>query len=235
MEKTAGHLAYSELQRAANRSGQSRWRRIGTRSLSLTGFIVSNTLPIFAVFYFDWSVFDLVIIYWMESLILGFYTVMKMLYVDTANVYSDIEVFKAIPFFTAVYIGLCYVIGLGILKVFNQLPALSGDEPFPQLIFAKRLLEYSIINRKWIWIPIFISYGVSFVSDYMKGGQYFRANLGKLMILPIVRSITLVVMFYCVLCNTDNLWTVSTLMKMICLKIVFDLFFDFLGRRKAVL
>jgi hypothetical protein len=69
----------------------------------------------------------------------------------------------------------------------------------------------------------------------MKGERYFRANLGKLMVLPILRGITLVVLFYWVLCNTDKLWTLSTLVKIICLKIAFELFFDFLGRRKAIL
>lgn len=205
------------------------------RSLSLIGFIVSNMLPIFAVFYFDWKPFDLVLIYWAESLILGFYTVLKMLYVDTPNVRSDIAVFSEIPTFAGAYSIFCIIIGIAILRIFNQFPVLSGDEFFPKLAFVTHLFKLCFVERKWVCLSIFLGYGVSFVCDYMKGQQYFRAYLGKLMVLPMLRCIALAVLFYYALCVTGSLQSSMASAKIICLKIGFDVFFGFLERRRAVL
>lgn len=40
--------------------------------------LISNLTPLIGVFLFDWSVFSLIFLYWMESFIIGFFAVLKM-------------------------------------------------------------------------------------------------------------------------------------------------------------
>ena len=41
--------------------------------------IVANLLPVFGVFYWDWSVFNLLLVFWAENLIIGAFQILKML------------------------------------------------------------------------------------------------------------------------------------------------------------
>ncbi len=45
----------------------------------LIALIAANTIPLFGVFIFGWDVFDILLIYWLESGVIGFYNILKMI------------------------------------------------------------------------------------------------------------------------------------------------------------
>ena len=47
-------------------------------NLSLLALIGANLIPLVGIFLFDWDVTFIVILYWIENLIAGFYNILKM-------------------------------------------------------------------------------------------------------------------------------------------------------------
>ena len=47
--------------------------------LVLLALVLANLIPLFGVLYLDWDVGSIVVLYWAENLIIGGYTVLKML------------------------------------------------------------------------------------------------------------------------------------------------------------
>jgi hypothetical protein len=235
MQKKTNPLVNPVLKKVDKLSLSAAPKSLVRRLLSVIGFAAVNMLAALAVILFDWNLFDLVLLYWVESLILGFYTILKMLYVDTANVGRDAQVFLAIPFFLGVYGFFCFMVGLGILVFFRQFPEVSENELAPIFVYIDHLVRQAFVERKWICLFLFFGYGVSFVSDYLRSGQFYRANLPKLMVLPIIRSITLVVMVIGVVNTIKRYSPFLGLVVIICLKIACDTFFSWLERNKLAM
>ena len=48
------------------------------KNSSITALIIVNTIPIFGVIFFEWSLFALMFFYWLENVVIGFYNILKM-------------------------------------------------------------------------------------------------------------------------------------------------------------
>src|SRR3989344_5925394 len=48
-------------------------------SISEIFLILTNLIPLFGVLFYHWSLFSIFILYWLESAIIGFFTILKML------------------------------------------------------------------------------------------------------------------------------------------------------------
>ena len=48
------------------------------KNLSITVLIIVNTIPIFGVIFFEWSLFALMFFYWLENVVIGFYNILKI-------------------------------------------------------------------------------------------------------------------------------------------------------------
>ena len=48
--------------------------------LGLQPFVIvlANLVPVFGVFFFDWEVFTILFLFWLENVIVGFFNVLKM-------------------------------------------------------------------------------------------------------------------------------------------------------------
>ncbi|MCB1844147.1 MAG: hypothetical protein KDI09_14385, partial [Halioglobus sp.] len=79
------------------------------RELSLLVLVLVNLLPVLGVLLFGWDVGALVILYWSENLVLGFYTLVKMLLV------APLKGLGSGLFFSIHYGGFCAVHGLFIV------------------------------------------------------------------------------------------------------------------------
>jgi hypothetical protein len=47
-------------------------------SPSLIALVVANAFPIFGVLFLGWTVFPLVLLYWLENVVVGSYNVVKL-------------------------------------------------------------------------------------------------------------------------------------------------------------
>ncbi len=68
------------------------------KNITLSGFvlILANIVPIIGVLYFEWAPMDVIFIYWLETLFIGFFTIIKMI---SAPREKYIYRFFVIPFF----------------------------------------------------------------------------------------------------------------------------------------
>ena len=166
------------------------WRR----DLSLAVLIAVNVLPIYGVLKLDWDVGALMVLYWSENLVIGFYTLLRMLVVSpVGGIFSGL-------FFTVHYGGFCAVHGLFILSMLfeGQGDAFPrGDWPFV-LVFVELLVNVvrqvlAMAPSEWIvaFAGLMLSHGVSFVANFLVAGERHRANIGQLMSAPYGRVVLL--------------------------------------------
>ena len=164
------------------------------RAVSLALLIVVNVLPLLGVLYLDWDVLSLMILYWSENLVLGFYTLARML------VKSPIGGLGMGAFFCIHYGGFCAGHGLFILTMlagidFDPTPG----EPWPLfLIFIQMLVGVvrevlSMAPPAWMlaFIALYISHGASFILNFLLGKEKDALSLNDLMKAPYKRIVIL--------------------------------------------
>ena len=167
----------------------------GTRQyVSLGLLIVANLLPLLGVLYLDWDVAALMILYWSENLVVGFYTLAKML------ITSPLGGILSGLFFCIHYGGFCAVHGLFILTLLvnPDTEFMSGD-PWPLwLVFIQLLV--SVIQQVLAFAPpdwivafsaLWISHGASFITNFLLGGERYESNAKALMVAPYGRIVLL--------------------------------------------
>ncbi|MEZ5570125.1 MAG: DUF6498-containing protein [Halioglobus sp.] len=162
--------------------------------LSLLVLVLVNLLPVLGVLLFGWDVGALVILYWSENLVLGFYTLVKMLLV------APLRGLGSGMFFSIHYGGFCAVHGLFIviLLIGQEFDPLA-DEPWPLfLVFIQLLLGVvrEVLAQappEWLWAfgALVVSHGVSFVANFLLAGERRRVSLRQLMSAPYGRIVVL--------------------------------------------
>jgi len=164
------------------------------RRISLIALIVVNTLPLLGVLFFGWDVAALMILYWSENLVIGFYTLVKMLLVSPlGGLFSGL-------FFLIHYGGFCGVHGLFIVMMlldeeFSPFP----DDPwpvflvFPQILFNVSRHVLASAPPEWLWAfaALFASHGISFVVNFLVGPEREHTNVSQLMGAPYGRIMIL--------------------------------------------
>jgi hypothetical protein len=215
-------------------------------NISLITLIGANLLPLIGVFYFNWDVRFIVLLYWAENLIAGFYNILKIAFVRENNSAFSPEKLFIIPFFCIHYGGFCAAHGF-FLTAFFKLGSTSS--PFPTggadwwgpFVFIQML--FNVIAKVWassppemIWalLGLFISHGVSFVENFILGGEYRNSTIKELMHQPYQR---IMVMHIAIITAGVFVMKFNSPMPMliilIFLKIVFDIFLHRRLHRKA--
>ncbi len=160
------------------------------RWLTPAALVLANLVPIAGVLLWGWDVEGIVIFYWAENLVLGAYTIIKML------TKGGVKALFLIAFFLIHYGGFCAGHGIFIVSILgDDMPSIPQGEPWPFfLIFVQMLVEIiqyvaSIAPPFWQWalIALFVSHGVSFVFNYWLGGEHRDQNTNDLMISPYKR------------------------------------------------
>ena len=165
------------------------------RHLSLALLIAVNLLPLAGVLFYDWDIAALVVLYWSENLVLGFYTIARMLVVSPlGGLFSSL-------FFLIHYGGFCAVHGLFImvLLVDPEADIFSGGNHWPFfLVFVELLIDVirqvlAYAPPEWLWAfsALFISHGVSFLLNFLLGGERDRLGVSQLMAAPYGRIVIL--------------------------------------------
>jgi len=164
------------------------------RAISLAALVVVNLIPLIGVFWWQWDVGSLVILYWSENIVIGFYTLVKMV---TRNPLGGI--FMGL-FFLIHYGGFCAVHGLFVLSLTSgEMPPFLEGQTWPLfLVFVQLLFEVirhvlAIAPPQWIvgFVALFISHGISLVVNYYLGGEYRDQSAKDLMSAPYKRIVIL--------------------------------------------
>jgi hypothetical protein len=166
-----------------------------TDRASLTGLIIANLLPLFLCFVFGWHITSLVMFYWVENLIIGLYAIARIL--CASQPFDPQPPFAATifvaSFFTVHYFGVC--LGHGVFLLVISTMDFAGG---PRLPFSP--FDENVFVQFWQLLPpggllsvlaLFISHGVSFVRNYLWGGEYTQTTPPKEMARPYARIVLL--------------------------------------------
>lgn len=171
-------------------------------NLSLAVLVGANLIPLIGIFLFGWDVRFIVLLYWLENLVAAFYNVLKMSLLKVDRSVANASKLFIIPFFCVHYGGFCAVHGFFLTHFFKigaSASFLDNSDPWwGPFIFVQLLL--SVFDKIWasrppemIWavVGLIISHGISFVENYLLGGEYKTSSLKKLMHQPYQRIIAM--------------------------------------------
>ena len=103
------------------------------RSSSIAILIALNALPIYGVINWGWQSFDLIFLYWLENLIIGAFTILRMLVRPYRHSIDLVLPLFFVPFFTVHYGIFCLVHGAFIFSLFGPDSFTSGGLTGPLL------------------------------------------------------------------------------------------------------
>ena len=176
--------------------------RLPKITASLVALVAANLVPLVGVLLLGWDAAMIVLLYWTENVVVGFYNVLRLILVKADKPIVHLGKLFMIPFFCIHFGGFCAGHGFFLL-VFFKLGGGVGEffpEPtwplhlvFVQLLIAviTRLWEHHPPGMEWPVLALFVSHGVSFVQNFLLGGEYRTLTVQKLMARPYTRIVIL--------------------------------------------
>ncbi len=179
----------------------------------LSGFslIISNLLIAFGVFYFKWDFEVIIILYWLESIVIAFYGIIKMILVK--NVFKPVEKFAKDSSFLKLLLFLgcnpitqenlkknfikikvvvisAHIILFSIAIIFElAFLNIMVLEMFREIPYGLFEMITSLFTTPVILglLFLFVSHGFSFQNNYIRKKEYEKTSLYTLFYLPFVR------------------------------------------------
>jgi hypothetical protein len=161
-----------------------------TSEYTLVSLLVANLAILIIAVLRDWRLFDLLFIFWLENVIIGIFTIFKIIMAqkrtENQNRSPLIEVIVKmvlVPFFILHFYGFCAIHGIFILLLFGNLAAGTSTDNIPELFSM-------VVNRSSALIgaaTLFISHAISFFVHYIGKKEYHTTNPGNAMISPYKR------------------------------------------------
>ena len=149
-----------------------------------------DLLPVFAVLVYGWGATPLVALYWLENLVVGLFTIFRMLATGLANAGFLLICLFVVPFFTVHYDMFCFVHGI-FVPVFAGMASGQGDmgepDPFGLVTWALGSGQAMV----WFVTAIVGINAVIFLTDFIGKGQYRETNPMAEMFSPYGRIVTL--------------------------------------------
>ena len=153
--------------------------------------IVVNLFPLVGVLAFDWRVFDVLLLYWIENVIIGVINLMRMAVVApaaTARPVAAVRRGMMSVFFSAHYGMFCYGHLMAIVALFAGDQGMDAARSMLNVASANELLRSPLVLAS---AGIAISHLFSFVVNFLIGGERRRTDLGQLMQRPYGRVIVM--------------------------------------------
>ena len=173
------------------------WYRVGSSVGAVVALVVANAIPLIGVLFLGWSVWNILVIYWLENGIVGAFNVLKMARADGSDVADPLSVtmlvngrpassvakFAIIPFFIVHY-GLFWVVHgvfVLLLPLFASMSSQSFDRP---MTLSGGSIGLAVI-------ALTVSHGLSYWWNFLRGGEYRRTTAVGLMFAPYRRLVAL--------------------------------------------
>jgi hypothetical protein len=168
------------------RSFDFRFNRSSLLKPSVLALMAANLFPLAGVIFLGWDVFPLLVLFWMENLVIGAYTVIKMLLIPGSNAGWAAK-FSLIPFFCLHYGIFTLVHGVFVFVMFGGI--LIGETPSAEAASTgQKILDYQL---GWGALILLVSHGISLFRNYIGAGEYKTSNLNQVMSEPYGRVVVL--------------------------------------------
>jgi hypothetical protein len=159
----------------------SRW------TFSATALVLANLVPLVGVVFLGWDVFVVVFLFWLENVVVGFFNLLRMLWIERGAEQFPLAKLLVMPFFLVHYGMFTAIHGVFVLVLFGGMMQRGAEFPTVQTVV-------DIVTRYHLWIPVlalFASHGYSFIANYVASQEYRRVTLQQLMRQPYTRVVVL--------------------------------------------
>lgn len=205
--------------------------------LGAIGLIVANTLVLYLYFFYDVTLFQLVLVYWCECVWIGLFSAIKLIVASIAGAPyesrwvhatrggSVLMSFLLIGFAGSAFISLLGIILMMLLWVNGAFPLGDpGDESLNHfgLVFAASSF-------------LMAAHGISLVANFILRGEYKNVGAGTLLVLPFKRCFALLFAIFVSIMVSALFPTIASTslfaVMVIFLKVVWDIGLHFKERR----
>ncbi|MCG8413662.1 MAG: DUF6498-containing protein [Pseudomonadales bacterium] len=145
-------------------------------SMSSLALIAANLFPLFGILFLDWEIGEIMLLFWAESAVIGFYNLLKM-----AQLASWAILFYG-PFFVGHYGGFMVGHLLFIYAFFGDNLAEGADISISELVADMLRLAPALLG-------FFLSHGISYFTNFRGRHEYIGRNVGAQMGQPYKRII----------------------------------------------
>lgn len=172
---------------------------------SAVSLIATNFIILVCMLFFGWNWGLILILYWAESGVIGFYTILKMLYVKkvgnlrigsgrSSRAMKETRSLGAakavtIPFFMLHFGGFMlghFIFVILVAGIISALGNIGGEatavEWLSDMFVGLLMLLFGLFS-------LFVSHGISFYTNYLKKKEYEHKTLGEVMFSPYRRII----------------------------------------------
>ena len=187
------------------------WYRVTSSVGAVVALVTANAVPLIGVLFLGWSVWNILIVYWLENGIVGAVNILKIARAEGDGLMSGVQIngrtpnglAKAalIPFFVVHY-GLFWLVhGIFVLTLplFTSIAGAvdGGPEPFigggsePVIDIG---LRGGGVDLGWIGfavVALAVSHGLSYWWNFLHGGEYRRVSAAQQMFAPYGRLVVL--------------------------------------------
>jgi len=152
--------------------------------LSAVFLVLANLIPLIGALAWDWSILEIVAVYWAENLVIGLFTICRLFTVavpgtEKGSIPAKIAVSA---FFTVHYGMFCLVHGVFVFSLLgNSRGFAAPSDAFA--LFAGPL--------KWAILALVVSHGFSFFANYLGRGENLATTVPEQMGAPYPRIIVL--------------------------------------------
>lgn len=153
----------------------------------MVALIAANLVPVIGVIFFGWEVFPLVFLFWSENVIIGVFNAGRMLVAQPSSAAGWAGKLFLVPFFCFHYGMFTFVHGMFVLALFGGGTGRPHGPPGAEM-FLRVIRDYHLM---WAVLGLFVSHGVSFVTNFIRNGEFRRVNAGQLMGQPYGRIVVL--------------------------------------------
>jgi hypothetical protein len=154
---------------------------------ALVCLVLVNCVPLFGVTLLGWKASEIILLYWTENIVVGFYCVLKMMFAKVPSPIVKEQLFSPITlfiFYFSVFTLIHGVFVLGFLLLDNPVDPKSSSG-------ANMALPYLGL---FFWVNVglfFVSHGVSFISNYIIKGECYNVKPENVMNQPVKRLIVM--------------------------------------------
>jgi len=151
-----------------------------TASRAAVALVAANAIPLLGVLLFGWSLWTILVLYWLDNGITGFWTIPRILRAEGQVEPGQSGRIGGASFFVAHYGIFWFVHGIFVFT----LPAFFGGpgRPFGEINAASVLLGA---------VALFIGHGVAYFRDYLGRGENSRTTPSAEMARPYGRVVVL--------------------------------------------
>ena len=190
----------------------------GEKPMSAWALIAANLLPLYCVLFWNWEVFPLLALFWMENVIIGALNAARMLAVDPRDAALWAGKLFLVPFFCFHFGMFTAIHGVFVFLLFGN----SKPSGLWMLEPALRAVE------EWqLWLPLgalAASHLFSFFWNYLYRGEFRRTSLTGQMAKPygrvVVLHLTILVGGFAAMALGSPVWA---LVVLIAIKVALDL------------